>query len=47
MSLKWMLPGLLAVAGTLVLRPAGAQEAPSAAEQQARQVVSSLHWRDG
>jgi uncharacterized membrane-anchored protein len=47
MSLKWMLPGLLAVAGALVLQPAAAQEAPNAAEQQARQVVSTLHWRDG
>lgn len=47
MSLKWMLPGLLAVAGSLVLRPAVAQETPDAAEQQARQVVSTLQWRDG
>jgi uncharacterized membrane-anchored protein len=47
MSLKGMLSGLLAVVGTLVLQPAAAQEAPDAAEQQARQIVSTLHWRDG
>jgi uncharacterized membrane-anchored protein len=47
MSLKRMLPGLLAVVGALVVQPAAAQEAPSVAEQHAQQVVSSLHWRDG
>jgi len=46
MSLKWMLPGLLAVAGTL-LQPAAAQESPGAGEQQVRRLVSTLRWRDG
>ena len=42
MSLKWILLGLLAVAGG-----AYAQEAESEGEQQARALVASLAWRDG
>ena len=42
MTPKWMLLGLLAVLGM-----ASAQEAPSEAELQARQMVAALDWRDG
>lgn len=42
MALKWMLLGLLAVAGG-----AAAQEEMDAGEREARQLVASLHWRDG
>ena len=47
MVLKRMLRGLLALAGMACALAASAQEAPSAAEQQVRQLVASLHWRDG
>lgn len=43
MRMTWMLPGLLAVAGLA----AAQDDAGTRAEQEARQLVASLHWRDG
>ena len=47
MTLKGLLSGVLAVAGAGFMVQALAEPSPEAAQQQAQQLVATLHWRDG